>query len=100
MRYPASAVSGQFFIGKAGNPIGGTVDSDGESFNRFGTVTATDEGWYDLSGIPLPPGATHADYQLTFEAINPLYTGSESVGPYLSGQVNPSGTMAPLEISM
>ena len=93
MRYPAAAVSGQFFIGNAGNPIDGTVNNNGDPFNQFGTVTATDEGWYDLSGIPLPPGVTQADYQLTFEAINPLYTGNESVGPYSLGQVNPSGTM-------
>ncbi len=73
--------------------INGIVNSAGEPLNQFGTVTATDEGWYDLSGIPLPPGATQADYQLTFEAINPLYTGAESVGPYTLGQVTPSGTM-------
>ncbi len=93
MRYPALTLSGQFFIGNAGNPIGGTIDNNGNPFNQFGTVTATDEGWYDLSGIPLPPGTTQADYLLTFEAINPLYTGAESVGPYSLGQVNPSGTM-------
>jgi hypothetical protein len=93
MRYPAAAVSGQLFTGNAGNPIDGFVNNTDEWSNQFGTVAATDEGWYDLSGIPLPPGATQADYQLTFEAINPLYTGNESVGPYAVGQVNPSGTM-------
>ncbi len=93
MRYPAAAVSGQLFIGNAGNLINGTANGAGQPLDEFGTVTATDEGWYDLSGIPLPPGATQADYQLTFEAINPLYTGGESVGPYTLGQVNPSGTM-------
>ena len=56
-------------------------------------MTAAFEGWYDLSGIPLPPGVAQADYQLTFEAINPLYTGIESVGPYSLGQITPSGTM-------
>ncbi len=93
MRYPAAAVSGQLFIGNSGNSITGVVNSSGEPLNQFGTATATLEGWYDLSGIPLPPGATQADYQLTFEPINPLYTGSESVGPYSLGQATPSGTM-------
>jgi hypothetical protein len=93
MRYPAAAVSGQLFIGNAGNLIDGTASGSGAPLGEFGTVTATDEGWYDLSGIPLPAGVTQADYQLTFEAINPLYTGNESVGPYTLGQVNPSGTM-------
>ncbi len=93
MRYPAATVSGQLFIGNAGNSITGLVNSSGQPLNQFGTATATLEGWYDLSGIPLPPGATLANYQLTFEPINPLYTGAESVGPYSLGQVTPSGTM-------
>jgi hypothetical protein len=93
MRYPAAAVSGQLFTGDAGNLVNGIVNNSGQSLEQFGTVTAACEGWYDLSGIPLPPGATQADYQVTFEAINPLYTGMESVGPYSFGQVTPSGTM-------
>jgi hypothetical protein len=93
MRYPAAAVSGQLFIGNAGNLVNGRTNNAGQALNQFGTVTAADEGSYDLSGIPLPPGVTQADYQLTFEAINPLYTGGESVGPYTLGQVHPSGTM-------
>ena len=93
MRYPASAVSGQLFIGDAGNSVTGFVNPDGQPLNRFGTVAATLEGWYDLGGIPLPPGLNQADYQLTFEPVNPLYTGEESVGPYVLGQVAPSGTM-------
>ncbi len=93
MRYPAAAVSGQLFIGNAGNRMNGFIGSTGQPLNEFGVATATVEGWYDLSGIPLPPGAAQADYQLTFEPINPLYTGGESVGPYTLGQVAPSGTM-------
>jgi hypothetical protein len=93
MRYPASAVSGSFFSGNAGNSITGFVDSEGLPLNRFGTDTATLEGWYDLSGIPLPLGSVQADYQLTFERVNPLYTGNESVGPYVVGQVVPSGNI-------
>ncbi len=81
------------FTGDAGNLVNGVVNNSGQSLEQFGTVTAAFEGWYDLSGIPLPRGVTQADYQLTFEAINPLYTGTESVGPYSLGQVTPSGTM-------
>lgn len=91
--YPVSAVSGVSFHSNAGNPIEGTVDAKGNTLNRFGTDDATMEGYFDLSGVPLPPGATVADYQLSFEAIKPLFTGDESVGPYTSSQVTPSGTM-------
>ena len=60
--------------------------------NRFGTDDETQEGFFDLSGVPLPTGQTAASYQLSFEAIDPLYIGSESVGSYTTGQVTPSGT--------
>ncbi|WP_114205603.1 IPT/TIG domain-containing protein [Acidisarcina polymorpha] len=93
MRYPASAVSGHLFNGNAGNSITGRSDGLGRPLRVFGTDAATLEGWYDLSGIPLPPGNSRADYQISFEPVNPLYTGSESVGPYALGQVAPSGTM-------
>ncbi len=48
--------------------------------------------------MPLPPGISSADYQLTFEAINPLYTGTVSVGPYTTGQTAPSGTMPVIDL--
>jgi hypothetical protein len=36
---------------------------------------------------------TTANYQITFEAINPLYMLTESLGPYVDGTPAPSGTM-------
>jgi hypothetical protein len=93
VRYTATAVSGVFFQGNVGNSISGINDADGNLLNRFGSDDASLEGFFDLSGVPLPPGATTAQYQLTFEALNPLYTGSFSVGPYTTGQATPSGTM-------
>jgi hypothetical protein len=93
VRYTATAVSGVFFAGNVGNPVTGTTDVEGNPLNRFGSNDASLEGFFDLSGVPLPAGATSAQYQLTFEAVNPLYTGTPSVGPYTTGQVTPSGTM-------
>ncbi len=93
VRYTATAVSGVSFQGNAGNPITGTTDAAGNPLNRFGNDDPSLEGFFDLSGVPLPPGVTAAQYQLTFEALNPLYTGNSSVGPYTTGQVVPSGTM-------
>jgi len=92
-RYTATAVSGVSFQGNAGNSITGITDVDGNPLNRFGSDDPVLEGFFDLSGVPLPPGATTSQYQLTFEALNPLYTGSSSVGPYTTGQATPSGTM-------
>jgi hypothetical protein len=98
-RYPVAAVSGVSFHSNAGNRISGAVDAQGNSLNRFGNDAATVEGFFDLSGVPLPPGRTVSDYQLTFEAVNPLYTNGESVGPYAWSQVTPSGTMPVLSLS-
>jgi hypothetical protein len=93
LRYTATAVSGVYFQGNSGNPVTGATDMAGNALNRFGNDDISLEGYFDLSGIPLPPGTTSSQYQLTFEALNPLYTGSSSVGPYTTGQVTPSGTM-------
>ncbi|HEX4007587.1 MAG TPA: IPT/TIG domain-containing protein [Acidobacteriaceae bacterium] len=91
--YTATAVSGVYFAGNAGNPVTGAADASGNALNQWGSSDVALEGYFDLSGVPLPPGATSADYQLSFEAINPVYTGGMSVGPYTTGQVTPSGTM-------
>ncbi len=91
--YTATAVSGVYFQGNAGNSITGMIDANGNPLNRFGSNDASLEGFFDLSGVPLPQGVTASQYQLTFEALNPLYTGNSSVGPYTNGQVSPSGTM-------
>jgi len=93
MRYPVAAVSGALFAGNAGNPVSGLLDAERNPLNDFGSDDNSFEGWYDLSGIPLPPGATQADYQITFEAVNSIDTAGYAVGPYMTGQVSPSGTM-------
>ncbi len=91
--YTASFVSGALFTGNHGNPVLGFDDSNGNPLSMWGSNNATMQGYFDLSGIPLPPGVTTATYQVTFEAINPLYILTDSVGPYMQGQVDPSGTL-------
>ncbi|MGA8530824.1 MAG: IPT/TIG domain-containing protein [Acidobacteriaceae bacterium] len=98
VRYTATAVSGVFFQGNAGNPVTGPMDASDNPLNRFGSNDSGVEGFFDLSGVPLPPDVTSADYQLTFEPVNPLYTGAVSVGPYTTGQTEPSGTMPVIDL--
>jgi hypothetical protein len=93
IRYTVTAVSGSLFQGAAPNPINGPNDSQGNPFNQYGSDDTSLEGWFDLSGVPLPIGTTIADYQLSFEPLNPLYAAGYSVGSYMQGQVTPSGTM-------
>jgi hypothetical protein len=91
-------VSGALFGGNHGNPVMGYDDPNGNALAMWGSNDAALQGAFNLSGIPLPPGATTANYQVTFEAIDPLYIDSNSVGPYLQGQVAPSGTLAPIAV--
>ncbi|HEY1901416.1 MAG TPA: IPT/TIG domain-containing protein [Terracidiphilus sp.] len=97
-QYTVSFVSGGYFNGNHGNPVMGWTDANGNLLTMWGSNDAAQQGFFDLSDMPLPPGVTTANYQVTFEAINPLYILTESVGPYLDGQVTPSGTLAPISV--
>jgi IPT/TIG domain len=98
-QYTVSFVSGACFSGNHGNPVTGFADANGVSFARWGSNDPALQGYFDLSGIPLPPGMTTANYQVTFESINPLYILNNSVGPYGYGQVAPSGTLQSISVS-
>ncbi len=97
-QYTVSAVTGSYFGGNHGNPVTGFADSYGSPFTKWGSDDATLQGYFDLSAIPLPPGVTTANYQVTFESINPLYILDNSVGPYTPGQVAPSGTLQTVSV--
>jgi hypothetical protein len=97
-QYTVSSVSGATFNGKHGNPITGWKDANGNPLSMWGSNDPAMQGYFDLSGIPLPPGVTTANYQVTFEAINPLYILTDSVGPYIDGQPSPSGTMQTIQV--
>jgi len=92
-QYTVTAVTGALFNGNHGNPITGWNDANGNPLTNWGANDPALQGAFDLSGIPLPPGVTTANYQVTFEAIDPLYILENSAGPYIQGQVAPSGTL-------
>ena len=98
-QYTVSFVSGGYFNGNHGNPITGFTDAGGNPLTMWGSNDTTLQGFFDLSDMPLPPGVTSANYEVTFEAINPLYILTDSVGPYLDGQVTPSGTLEPITVT-
>ncbi|MGC1462089.1 MAG: IPT/TIG domain-containing protein, partial [Terracidiphilus sp.] len=97
-QYTVTAVSGASFSGNHGNSVTGFADSSGVPFTQWGSSDPTLQGAFDLSGIPLPPGMTTANYQVIFESINPLYILTDTVGPYSAGQVAPSGTLQAISI--
>jgi hypothetical protein len=98
VRYTVTAVSGVRFSGNAGNIVSGLTDASGNPLARFGSADTSLEGSFDLSGVPIPPGDANDTWQISFEPINPLDTYSDSVGPYTTGQVTPSGTMPTIAI--
>jgi hypothetical protein len=97
-QYGASSVSGFLFIGNTGNPITGLADPLGNAYSEFGSSDQTLEGFFDLGGLPVPNEASTAQYQLTIEALDPLW--SAGVGPYNPAQVAPSGTFEPIVVTV
>jgi hypothetical protein len=96
--YVASSVSGFLFCGNDGNVVTGYTDSTGQNFDRFGSDDSLLEGFFDLAGLPIPNG-TSAQYQITVEAVDPLW--SEKAGPYGStSQVKPSGAFRPVVVTV
>jgi hypothetical protein len=95
-QYTVTFVSGGYFSGKHGNPITGWTDTNGVLLSQWGSNDAALQGYFDLKYMPLPPGMTKATYQVTFERINPLYIDLDSVGPYIDGSPQASGTLSPI----
>ncbi len=97
-QYTVSYVSGSSFNGNHGNPVTGWKDTNGNLLTMWGSNEADLQGDFDLSGMPLPPGVTTASYQVTFESISSLYILTNSVGPYLDGSPEPSGTLSAISV--
>lgn len=97
--YTVTAVSGEYFSGKHGNAVNGLADRDGVPFSQWGSTDGAMQGYFDLRYMPLPPGATTLNYQITFESIDPIFILDNAVGPYVDGSPLPSGTLAPISVA-
>jgi hypothetical protein len=97
-QYGASSVSGFLFTGNAGNPVTGLTDPLGNLYSEFGSSSQTLEGFFDLGGLPIPNGASTAQYQLAIAALDPLW--SAGVCPYDPSQVVPSGTFETIVVTV
>jgi hypothetical protein len=97
-QYTVTFVSGSYFNGNHGNPVTGWTDTNGNLLTNWGSNQAAMQGYFDLSGMPLPPDVTTANYQVTFEAVSPSYMLTSSVGPYIDGSPEPSGTLSAVSV--
>src|SRR5260370_1344572 len=97
-QYVVTSVSGFLFHGNAGNIIDGYVDANGLRYDRWGSNDPSLEGFFDLGQLAIPAGQTIAQYQLTVEALDAnLCLGVE---PYVPTQVAPSGSFAPVVVTV
>lgn len=96
-QYAVSSVSGFLFTGNAGNPITGFDDNFGNPLAEWGSNQTVVEGFFDLSGLPLPTGGT-AQYRLSIEALDSGW--SRGVEPYGPNQVAPSGSFTPIVVTV
>jgi hypothetical protein len=93
-----TSVSGFEFVGNAGNIVTGYDAPNGLPFNRFGSDNASVEGFYDLGELTIPSGQNIAEYQISVEAIDPTWSwGVQDYGPT---QVDPSGSFAPIVVTI
>jgi hypothetical protein len=97
-QYVVTSVSGFEFVGNAGNIITGYLDPSGLPFNRFGSSDTSVEGFYDLGQLTIPTGQNIAQYQLSVEGLDPEW--SWGVEPYGPTQVTPSGSFAPIVVTI
>ncbi len=94
--YEVSGVSGPGFR-RAGTSVFVTAGMS-EAASQ-GTYVPLYGGVYKIAYIPLPAGASYDNLIVSTEALNPLYVGSYTVGPYGAGMVSPSGTMGVAQTS-
>ena len=97
-QYVATSVSGFSFCGNAGNIIDGYLDGNGLRYDRWGSSDPALEGFFDLGQLMIPIGHTSIQYQLSVEALDPNW--SMGVEPYAPTQVAPSGSFAPLVVTL
>jgi hypothetical protein len=98
-QYTVTAVSGRLFNGNHGSAVTGWDDANGGLLTKWGSEDASLQGSFDLSDMPLPPGAATANYQISFEEIESGYIDDSAVGPYTLAQVAPSGTLGAIQVT-
>ena len=97
-QFVATSVSGFAFHGNAGNIINGYLDANGLRYDRWGSNDPALEGFFDLGQLVIPAGQTIAQYQLSVEALDPSW--SQGVQSYVPTQVAPSGSFAPVVVTV
>jgi hypothetical protein len=86
--YESSAVTGAIFRRDDMSPF---VNADASALGSMGSGDRNQAGSYFMAYVPIDPEVPWQNVLVSTEAVNPLYTGSYSLGPYARGNVAPSG---------
>jgi hypothetical protein len=97
-QYVVTSVSGFAFHWNAGNIITGYMDANGLRYDRWGSSDPVLEGFFDLGQLMIPTGQNIAQYQLSVEGLDQEW--SPGVEPYALTQVVPSGSFAPVVVTV
>src|ERR1700731_3273132 len=97
-QFVVTSVSGFAFHGNAGNIVNGYIDANGVRYDHWGSNDPALEGFFDLGELVIPAGQNVAQYQLSVEALDT--TWSSGLGPYVPWQVGPSGSFAPVVVTI
>jgi hypothetical protein len=72
--------------------------ADTSVFGSMGATTSNLQGYFTAAYIPIQSGYSADNLVVSTEPVNPLYTGSYSLGPYPLGTVTPSGSSQSLNL--
>jgi hypothetical protein len=97
-QFVVTSVSGLAFHGNAGNIIDGYLNANGLRYDRWGSNDPSLEGFFDLGQLTIPTGQTAAQYQLSVEGLDANW--SMGVESYAPTQVTPSGSFAPVVVTV
>ena len=88
--FESSAVTGTTYRRSGTSPF---VAADNSVVGSEGAYDQSLMGRYRIAYVPIQAGQTAQDVVVSLEAVNPLYEGALSLGPYPLGAVVPSGTL-------
>ncbi len=87
--YIASGVTGTYAVRGRSSSF---VAADSSALGSQGDTDPSQQGRYLVPWWPITNGDPYDNRIVTTEAVNPLYAGEYSLGPYPAGNVQPSGS--------
>ena len=92
-----SAITGALYRRSIGNPVTGALSG----FPAMqGSLNSHQQGYWTMAEVPAVPATAWTHVIIAAEPVNPLYRGSNAIGPTSTGAILPSGTITPATFSV